>query len=154
MSFLLLFHLFSCPSILPFLLFNESFPIFLFRDNSYVLGSTKTLPITYKVRNDNEPAYLSQLKVQLKGAVIFAKVPPECKLENYRNLECDLNFGNPIQRGETVPMSVFIDTSTLDGQELVITAEVSSSGEEKNPSDNFLTQRLKLVESSVVEIVG
>lgn len=110
--------------------------------------------MNYLITNNNEPAYLSQLTVELRGSATFAKIPPECKLVNESTLECELNYGNPIKQGNPVQMGIFISTSAFEGQEFVIMAEVSSSGDERNPQDNKIVQRLRLAESSTIDIIG
>lgn len=109
------------------------------------------------MRNLGEPAYLPQIKITIDNNIAsFARIPSSCKLEDINEMEllCDLTKGDPIKTNEIKTLTVSIDTTKLEGNELSISATVSSSGSENNHADNTITDRIALGEFSHVEITG
>lgn len=119
----------------------------------YILGSSKTLSIEYKIENHGETAYLAQIRVEIPGGVLFSKVPSSCIMD-VDDLLCDINNGSPLFNGNTATLKVMLDTTKLDGEKLSIKAQVFSTGEEQNNDDNFVDMVIPLAEFSDVEISG
>lgn len=121
-----------------------------------MLGTMKTLAITYKISNFGEPAYFTQLKVSIPTDVTqFAKIPPTCIRENNkRDLICDISAGKPFAFKEKIELEIILETSRLDGESLTVLANVSSAGDERRQEDNVFENFIALAEHSKIEIVG
>ncbi|XP_055380009.1 integrin alpha-PS3-like [Condylostylus longicornis] len=119
---------------------------------TFVIGSSNIISIEYKVRNDGETAYLPQLNVTSSNNMPFAKVPSMCSVE--RNLLlCDLNQGQPMHTGKIDSITISFDASNIDVKYLEITAQVFSTGKEKNVIDNSVTDTIKMIEHSSVDVI-
>lgn len=104
-------------------------------------------------------AYLAQIRITLpESGVLFTKTPSNCKLDvdapNANIMECDLNNGSPLFKGDKTGIQIGIDTTKLDGTELVIRANVFSTGDELNELDNVVDDIIPLKEFSDIEIIG
>lgn len=132
----------------------------------YIIGSTKSLVITYTVRNDGETAYLPELNITTPAHIKFTKIPSACRLAvglaattAANRLLCDLSGGSgskPLRTGESTSMLVHLDTQLLrpDGGELRVHALVSSSSDELSADDNEDLLAVRLGEFSTVEVIG
>lgn len=123
----------------------------------YVLGSTTSIPIEYHIENTGETAYLAQIEITLPDTgVTFMKTPSYCKLNEtaVNQMECDLNSGTPMFRGDTATFHVSIDTTKLDGSELIIKATVKSASDESNDSNNRIDDVIALRSFSEIEVFG
>lgn len=125
----------------------------------YILGSSTSLAINYNIENNGETAYLAQIKITLPDSeIIFTKIPSNCKLNElnvkFNTMECDLNDGRPMYKGEKTSLKIGIDTTKLEGEELVIEAQVQSTGDELNEIDNKVEDIIALGEFSEVEVLG
>lgn len=125
----------------------------------YVLGSTTSIPIEYYIENTGETAYLAQIEITLPDTgVSFMKTPSYCKLNetavNQNVMECDLNSGTPMFRGDKATFHVSIDTTKLDGSELIIKAMVKSASDESNDSNNHIDDVIALRSFSEIEVFG
>lgn len=122
----------------------------------YVLGSTSTIAILYEISNAAESAYLTQLKVTIPTNITqFSKIPSSCSEENNKRvMVCDINAGKPVTKGETVKLTVNLETSKLDGESFEVLAVVSSAGDEQRPADNKYVNEILLTEFSDVELIG
>lgn len=119
----------------------------------YILGSTKAITLQYEIQNFGETAYLAQINITIFELVSFMKIPSSCKLDN-RQLLCDINNGSPLYKGDLGSLKVSLDTTKLEGTELVVKAHVFSTGDESNEVDNYANNVIPLVEFSDVEISG
>lgn len=90
--------------------------------------------------------------------VAFTKVPSNCKLDetaiNSNVMECDLNSGTPMFKGDKTSLRISVDTTKLDGNGLMIKAKVYSASDEQDDKDNVLEDIIPLGEFSEVEILG
>lgn len=125
----------------------------------YVLGSTQSIVLAYDIQNSGETAYLAQIRITLPDMnVLFTKTPSNCKLDetapNSNVMECDLNNGTPLFKGDKTSIKISIDTTKLDGSELVIKAQVYSTGDELNELDNIAEDIIPLREFSNLEVIG
>lgn len=113
------------------------------------------LILKYKITNTKEPAYLAELKLSLNGSsqVDFAIIHPSCK-QNELILICQLNAGNSINQGDTLEFLLSVDMAQASGSNLVVNAEVSSSGSEIDNADNSIGHYVKLLEQSDVDVNG
>lgn len=123
------------------------------------MGSSSSLAIDYNIENSGETAYLAQIMITLPNSeTIFTKIPSNCKLNelnvNFNTMECDLNDRRPMYRGEKISLKIGIDTTKLDGEDLVIKAQVHSTGDELNEIDNKVEDIIALGEFSEVEVLG
>lgn len=123
------------------------------------MGSGSSITVVYNVENSGETAYLAQIRVLLPDfGVSFTNIPSNCKLDenapNANIMECDLNSGTPMFRGDKTVIKFNIDTTQLDGTELVVKAKVFSTGDELNEFDNSAENIVPLTEFSNVEIFG
>ncbi|KAM8711525.1 hypothetical protein ACLKA7_000636 [Drosophila subpalustris] len=121
--------------------------------SSFVLGSAKVLRIAYEVSNQGESAYLPQLNVTSSGRLNFAQIPGNCKVSEAVMI-CDLNNGRPLGKGDRDSITISFDVSGLTGHALTISAEVFSTGSEKNPSDNRLQSLIALKEYTEIDASG
>jgi len=117
------------------------------------LGSTDTLNIKYEITNNGENAYLPQFNVTSTSRLAFAQVPGNCRVTE-AVMECDLNRGRPLAKGDSDSVSISFDVSQLSGQSLIIHAEVFSTGYEKNPTDNKQTNVIGLKEFTEIDASG
>lgn len=125
----------------------------------YVLGSSQSLIMAYDIQNSGETAYLAQIRIALPDTgVLFTKTPSNCKLDeeapNSNVMECDLNNGTPLFKNDKTTIKISVDTTKLDGSELVIRANVFSTGDELNELDNVVDDIIPLKEFSNIEIIG
>lgn len=125
----------------------------------YVIGSSSSITIAYNIENSGETAYLAQIRVTLpESGVLFTKTPSNCKLDenapNSNIMECDLNSGTPMFKGDKTSIKISIDTTKLDGTELIVKAKVFSTGDELNDYDNVAENVIALKEFSNIEVIG
>lgn len=125
----------------------------------YVLGSSSSIIIAYNIENNGETAYLAQIRITLPDTeVLFTKTPSNCKLDeaapNSNIMECDLNSGTPMFKGDKTSIKISIDTTKLDGNELIVKAKVFSTGDELNDFDNVAENVIPLKEFSNIEVIG
>lgn len=124
----------------------------------YILGSTPSLVIAFDIVNGGETAYLAQIRITIPDGILFTKTPSNCKLDftvaNLNVMECDLNGGMPIFNNSKTSIKISIDTTTLDGNELCVKAEVFSAGDEQNEFDNTIESVIPLTEFSNIEVIG
>ncbi|XP_055691465.1 integrin alpha-PS3 [Lutzomyia longipalpis] len=122
--------------------------------NPFILGTAQHLRAQYEVANYGETAYLPRITVQKSPSLNFMQILPNCHLdEDGDTMTCDLST-QPLLRGETRSIAFRFDPSSLDGSEFVITANVSSTGDEENPLDNTMDFTIPIQEFSTIEIVG
>lgn len=115
--------------------------------------------MAYDIQNSGETAYLAQIRITLPDTgVLFTKTPSNCKLDeeapNSNVMECDLNNATPLFRGDKTTIKISIDTTKLDGSELVVRAYVFSTGDELNELDNVNIISIPLKEFSNIEVIG
>lgn len=133
--------------------------VLFFHSLPYILGSSPSLAIAYTIENSGETAYLAQIRIVLPDSnVLFTKTPSNCKLDetapNSNVMECDLNSGIPMFRGAKTSIVISVDTTKLSGSELVIKANVFSTGDEQNDVDNEDERIIPLQKFSKIEILG
>ncbi|XP_031627778.1 integrin alpha-PS3-like [Contarinia nasturtii] len=124
----------------------------------YVLGSSQSINIVYKIENSGETAYLAQIRITLPESVLFSKIPSNCKFDenapNSNIMECDLNNGSPMFKGDKTSIKMGIDTTKLDGNELIVKAKVYSTGDELNDLDNIVENLIPLKTFNNMEVIG
>ncbi|XP_017835481.2 LOW QUALITY PROTEIN: integrin alpha-PS3-like [Drosophila busckii] len=120
---------------------------------SYILGSSKTLRMTYEVTNQGETAYLPQLNVTSSSRLNFAQTPGTCNVFE-AVMVCDLNRGRPLMKGDKDSVTISFDVSALTGSALTINAEVFSTGQERNPLDNKLISLIALQQYTEIDASG
>jgi hypothetical protein len=127
---------------------------FLNQPGSYTIGSSEKIAMDFQILNRGDDSY--EPKISVKIISDNAKFIPSsaCKIQLQNIMECKLTNGYPLETNQTIKQKIEIDTRSLSGTELEIQAVVSSSGIEKNPADNAVTKKLKLLEFSAIDIVG
>lgn len=125
----------------------------------YILGSSSSLNVVYNIENSGETAYLAQIRVVLPDSkILFTKIPSNCKIDemilNSNVMDCDLNNGMPMFRADKTSIKIGIDTTELDGKELVVKANVVSTSDEFNKNDNVDENVIPLWKFSNLEIFG
>lgn len=122
----------------------------------YILGSSKSLIIDYKIENLAETAYLTQLNISIPDSVSFLKIPSVCRQQPDSNndLLCDINGGSPLYNNSSAYFKLTLDTTKLYGNLLHIKAHVLSTGDESNEMDNNYSNMIYLAEFSDIEISG
>uniref|UniRef100_A0A6B2EME7 Putative vitronectin receptor alpha subunit n=1 Tax=Phlebotomus kandelakii TaxID=1109342 RepID=A0A6B2EME7_9DIPT len=124
----------------------------LFPPQPYILGSAEHFRAEYEVKNHGETAYLPRIIIEKSSSLNFMRVLPNCLLD-VDIMTCDLST-EPILRGQSRTIAFKFDPSTLEGSEAIITANVSSTGDEENPDDNTMEFTVNIQEFSEIEIVG
>lgn len=122
------------------------------------MGSSQSIVMAYDIENSGETAYLAQIRITLPDSnILFTKTPSNCKLDetspNSNIMECDLNNGTPLFKGDKTSIKISVDTTKLDGSELMIKANVFSTGDELNELDNVVENIIPLKEFSNMEII-
>ncbi|GAB0091178.1 Integrin alpha-PS3 [Sergentomyia squamirostris] len=118
----------------------------------YILNSVTSFRLQLDVTNDGETAYLPRLSIEKKPGLNFMKILPNCDLDD-DVMTC--NFPEPLPRGKSQSLTFRFDPTSLEsGDEISISANVSSTGDEANPEDNTKEFSIPIVERSEVEIVG
>ncbi|XP_054738538.1 integrin alpha-PS3-like isoform X1 [Anastrepha obliqua] len=123
-------------------------------DHTYILGSSRTLSVTYDITNNGETAYLPQISITSSNRMPFAKIPGNCRIKDTDYLECDLNNGVAMARGAKDSFTVIFDVASISGKAMVLTAKVFSTGKEANEANNKVTDVITLGEFTEIDIVG
>lgn len=124
----------------------------------YILGSSASIAIAFNIENSGETAYLARIRVMLpETGVHFTKTPSNCKLDssvtNLNAMECDIESGMPMFRDTNASIKIGIDTTRLEGKELIVKANVFSAGDELNDLDNRVESVILLKEFSNIEVI-
>ncbi|XP_017061823.1 integrin alpha-PS3-like [Drosophila ficusphila] len=119
--------------------------------SSFILSSARTLSLNYEITNNGETAYLPQFNVTSTSRLAFAQVPGNCKVAE-AVMVCDLNRGRPLAKGDSDYVTISFDVSQLSGESLIIYAEVFSTGNESNPTDNKQTNVIMLRKFTEIDI--
>lgn len=125
----------------------------------FILGSLSSLLIDYHITNKGETAYLAQIRITLPETnVAFTKTPSNCVLTEdsaeSNVMVCDVNGGSPMFKGDATSIRISVDTTKLDGNELLVKGNVFSTGDELNAEDNTVENVIPLAEFSDIEISG
>lgn len=110
----------------------------------------------FNVTNTGETAYLARIRILLPElGVHFTKTPSNCRLDLSKPnvMECEIDKGMPMYRNSSAPIRIGIDTTRLDGNELIVKANVFSAGDELNESDNSVENVIALKEFSNIEVL-
>lgn len=120
----------------------------------YVIGSTRTIAIHYEIYNVAETAYLTQIHIQIPTNVTqYAKVPSNC-VQKDDKMDCEVAGGRPLRINQKSTVIIHLDATRLDGTEFTVRASVTSAGNETNPENNSVENRIDLTEFSEIEILG
>ena len=111
------------------------------------------MSVTYNVVNHGENAYLPHINITSSNRMPFSKIPFNCNLDT-NVLVCSLNQGQAMAQGKELSITVVYDVSNLKGDNMILTAEVFSSGKESVPSDNIIKDVVTLKKFTEIEIVG
>ncbi|XP_055921034.1 integrin alpha-PS3 isoform X2 [Eupeodes corollae] len=120
---------------------------------TYILGSSRTISVTYEVTNSGETAYLPQINITSSNKMPFNKKPASCD-QHGDVLLCDLNRGQPIFKNDKQSITIVYDVSHIEGSSITLTAAVFSTGQEQNPSDNIVRDFIALREFTEIEAIG
>lgn len=121
----------------------------------YILGSSPSIIVAFKIENTGETAYLARIRIVLPIGVHFTKTPSNCKLDLsvMHIMECDIARGIPMFRNSNATIKIGIDTTRLEGKELIVKANVFSAGDEQNELDNHIESVIALKEFSNIEVI-
>lgn len=120
--------------------------------NPYVMGSSRIISMGYTVHNFGELAYLPQMRITKSRQLQFAKIPPNCQVEE-ESLLCEIT--RPFLSKEYPIITIIaFDTTNMDGSDVRISAEVFSSSDEVNPTDNIVVDVITVTEHSELESTG
>lgn len=139
------------------LLFNQ-YIFYDIRSLTYILGSGPSITVTFDIENTGETAYLARIRIILPEiGVHFTKTPSNCKLDlsvmNFNVMDCDIERGIPMFPNTKASIKIGIDTTTLEGKELIVKANVFSAGDELNEHDNNVESVISLEEFSNIEVI-
>ncbi|XP_011178712.1 integrin alpha-PS3 isoform X2 [Zeugodacus cucurbitae] len=124
-------------------------------NHTYILGSSRTLSVTYDVTNHGETAYLPQISFTSSNHMPFAKIPGTCRSKENNYLECDLKSNDvAMTKGATTSFTVTFDVAGISGKAMILTAKVFSTGKEANEDNNVATDVITLGEYTEIDIVG
>ncbi|XP_067631871.1 integrin alpha-PS3 isoform X2 [Eurosta solidaginis] len=123
-------------------------------DHTYILGSSRTLSVTYDIFNNGESAYLPQISITSSNHMPFARIPGNCRIKDTDYLDCDLNNGRAMARGAKESFTVIFDVASITGKTMIITAKVFSTGKEANDTNNVITDVITLGEFTEIDVVG
>ncbi|XP_050323162.1 integrin alpha-PS3 isoform X1 [Bactrocera neohumeralis] len=124
-------------------------------NHTYILGSSRTLSVTYDITNHGETAYLPQISFTSSNHMPFAKIPGTCRPKENDYLECDLKSNDvSMAKGATTSFTVTFDVSSISGKAMVLTAKVFSTGKEANDANNVATDVVTLGEFTEIDVVG
>lgn len=122
-------------------------------NTSLVMNSTKTLEFMYKISNIGDVAYATKLNVNFSQSVKILKMNGFCESTDVI-MTCNINNGRALRNNTVIVVNVTLDGSTLKGDQLVITAQLSSSGKEIDDEDNIQTHVIELKRFSEVDVRG
>jgi Integrin alpha len=78
--------------------------------NNLVLGETKTLEISYEIKNTGETSYLTTLWVSgLDGVILMKSTPSQCKMD--KNVTCTIGPMGTLTQKDSVSLDNPIDFS-------------------------------------------
>ena len=122
------------------------------------MGSSPSITVAFNIENTGETAYLARIRMTLpENGVHFTKTPSNCKLDlnatNLNVMECDIERGIPMFPNSNASIKIGIDTTRLDGKELIVKASVFSAGDELNELDNHVESVITLKEFSNIEVI-
>ncbi|XP_014099156.1 integrin alpha-PS3 isoform X2 [Bactrocera oleae] len=124
-------------------------------NHTYILGSSRTLSVTYDITNHGETAYLPQISLTSSNHMPFAKIPGTCRPKETDYLECDLKSNDvSMAKGATTSFTVTFDVSSITGKAMILTAKVFSTGKEANEANNVATDVITLGEFTEIDVVG
>lgn len=121
----------------------------------YILGSSPSISVAFNIENAGETAYLAGIRITIPIGVHFTKTPSNCKLDLsvMHIMECDIDSGSPMFPNSNATIKIGIDTTKLDGKELIVGARVFSAGDEQNELDNHVESVISLKEFSNIEVI-
>lgn len=79
-------------------------------NNTYIIGSSSNLKLIIDVRNNGEPAYLTQVHISIPNPLSLASIPPACmesSWTNKYNLQVICDLGNPLTNATNVSFISF-----------------------------------------------
>uniref|UniRef100_A0A8D8A0H2 Integrin alpha-PS3 n=1 Tax=Culex pipiens TaxID=7175 RepID=A0A8D8A0H2_CULPI len=122
-------------------------------NTSLVVNGTKSLELMYKITNMGDVAYATKLNVNFSQNVKILKMNGYCESTDVI-MTCSINNGRALRNNTVIVVNVTLDGSTLMGDQLVITAQLSSSGKEIEDADNRHTHAIELKRFSEVDVRG
>ncbi|KAJ6640899.1 Integrin alpha-PS3 [Pseudolycoriella hygida] len=121
----------------------------------YIIGSSNSLSIEYRIENAGETAYLTQIRITIFDGITFKKTPASCTSQaNTKELLCNINNGSPLFRGDEGKLTIDLDTTKLELVDFIVKAYVFSTGDELNETDNYVDNIIPLAEFSEIEAIG
>ncbi|XP_031355687.1 integrin alpha-PS5-like [Photinus pyralis] len=122
--------------------------------SSLIIGQLSTIKFHVQIRNDGEPAYISQLFMAFPEDVEILLVSSKCELNDSRIYECLLS--NVLQPNVSSELVFEFDIKRLNPktENLTFNVTVQSRGEEVNPDDNAVLINIPLRVQNGVEISG
>lgn len=94
------------------------------------------------------------LYVELPRLTSFYTIPQNCKQESTILIRCVFNAGRPLFEKSEARLTITIDTTRLEPGDLMILANVTSSGDESDFSDNVMETIITCSEFSEIETIG
>nr|XP_014099168.1 integrin alpha-PS3-like [Bactrocera oleae] len=117
--------------------------------DNVVLGSDRILPLKYVITNVGEEAYNTRLIIKSSLNVPIAKMPAECIGDFAWHVICSIAKRRAFK--DSTELELSLDLSNVVGAtEVGINATVQSTGNERQPIDNKLFDKVKL--TTTVEI--
>lgn len=120
--------------------------------DEFFVGQSLFFEVKYMISNSGESAFLPQ--ITFISTIGFKRVPSNCKLSG-ESMTCNLLDGVSMKSGQKDEITIIYDASDLAKLEKIkITANVTSSGNERNSMDNFVEDIIKLKRESNVAAFG
>lgn len=97
---------------------------------------------------------MTTLSVKLPSRTSFYSVPTNCKQESTNYMTCVFSNGRPLFEKDSAKMTISVDTTRVEPGELIISANVTSSGAESDWIDNTIDTIITCQEFSEIEVIG
>lgn len=123
-------------------------------ESPMILGETKNVSIHYKISNSGEPAYSTQLSLNVSNSIKYASIPSSCSRGKVdEELICNIRSGKPLKNLETFEFDIILDISKCEDNFVNVAAEISCSGDDVDKNDNFALLTMTLERESKLEVL-
>lgn len=118
----------------------------------FIVGQSLFFTVKYLISNSGERAFLPQ--ITFNSTIGFKRVPSNCNLRS-ETMTCNLLDGVSMKNGQHDEISIIFDASDLTKLERIhISANATSSGNERNSMDNFVEDIITLKRESNIAVSG
>lgn len=120
--------------------------------SEFIVGQSSFFSVKYMISNSGENAFMPQ--ITFNSTIGFKRVPSNCNLRG-ETMTCNLLDGVSMKNGQNDEITIMYDASELTKLDrIVLTANATSSGNERNPIDNFAENIITLKRESNIAASG